>query len=155
MKSVTTRTAAATHAFGRKLAAQLQVGDVVALIGELGAGKTCFAQGIAAGLGVQNRVTSPTYTLICEYRPPRNHRLRRKVGFPLYHMDLYRLESIADALQLGIEEYLGSDGVTVIEWAEKILDLLPERTIHVRLSVLADGIRRIQCSPWPSKSPAR
>ena len=135
--TVTTHRVAETLAFGRKLATQLQVGDVVALTGELGAGKTCLTQGIAAGLGIREPVTSPTFTLISEHQGKK---------LPLYHIDLYRLDSAAQALQIGIEEYLDSDGVTVIEWAEKIPELLPARAIHVRLDILENGARQIQCT---------
>ena len=142
-KAVITCTATATRVFGRKLAARLRAGDVVALTGELGAGKTCLSQGIAAGLGVRTAVTSPTFTLINEHRG----------RLPLYHMDLYRLDSPVQALAIGIEEYLDGDGVTLIEWAEKITDLLPPRTIHIRLKILSNGSRQIQCSPSLSKLP--
>lgn len=124
-----------TIAIGRQIAAQVRTGDVIALHGELGAGKTCLVKGLAQGLGVTQEVTSPTYTLIHEYHG----------RVPLYHVDLYRLDSLPQALVIGIEDYLpAADGVTVIEWAEKIADLLPPGTIQVRLEIVDDTTRRIE-----------
>src|SRR2546426_299707 len=110
-QSVETHSATETIAFGRTLAEELRAGDVVALSGELGSGKTCLVKGIASGLGITQDVTSPTFTIIHEYRSGR---------LPLYHVDLYRLDSLPQALAAGIEDYLGRDGITVIEWAERI-----------------------------------
>ena len=124
-----------TFDYGRQLASELRPGNILALTGELGAGKTCLVKGIAAGLGIAQDVTSPTFTLIHEYRGGR---------LPLYHVDLYRLDTIADAVGIGIEEYLPSDGVTVIEWAEKIEPLLPPGTTRVRLALINDTSRRIE-----------
>ena len=114
--------------FGRQLAQSLRPGDVVALTGDLGAGKTCLVKGIAAGLGVTQEVTSPTFTLIHEYPP-------------LAHVDLYRLDS---AYGIGLEDYLGGQWITVIEWAEKIESLLPAHTKRIRLTALDDTTRRIE-----------
>jgi len=115
-----------TEAAGRRLAATLRPGDVVALTGDLGAGKTAFVRGVAAGLGCGDPVTSPTFTLIQEYGGGR---------LPLYHMDLYRLETTEEALRIGIDEYLEGDGVTFIEWGEKFPALLPRgaRRLHFRI----------------------
>lgn len=143
---VFSKNAAETRALGRKLAKNLHAGTVVALHGELGAGKTCLTQGIAAGLGVREVVTSPTFTLIREYRGKK---------LPLNHIDLYRLDSPAQAVAIGIEDYLHSDGVTVVEWAEKIRALLPAHTIQIEIKHWKNGTRQILCSPLPSKLPAR
>ncbi len=113
-----------TRRFAAMLAETLQPGAVIALHGDLGAGKTCFAQGLAQGLGVQRDVVSPTFTLVGEH-PGRRLRMS--------HIDLYRIHSVREALNLGIDDYLDSDGVTVIEWAERIASILPEKTIHIRL----------------------
>ena len=129
-----TRSAAETMAFGERLAAELHAGDVVALTGELGSGKTCLVKGIARGLGVTQEVTSPTFTIIHEYHGGR---------LPLVHVDLYRLDSVLEAVNIGIEDYLGSDGVTVIEWAEKIEPLLPEYTKRIHLVALNESTRQI------------
>ena len=122
-----------THRIAADLAASLQAGAVLALHGDLGAGKTCFVQGLARGLGVARAVTSPTYTLVAEHPG----RLR------LYHIDLYRIRSEQEALNLGIDEYLFGDGVTALEWAERIAGLLPPHTLHIRLAPGATDRERI------------
>ena len=124
------KSAAETIAFGRALAGRLRPGDVVALTGDLGAGKTCLVKGIAEGLGITQEVTSPTYTIIHEYGP-------------LVHVDLYRLDTLEQAVGIGIEEYLGGPGITVIEWAERIESLLPENTVRIHLAVEDETTRRI------------
>jgi tRNA threonylcarbamoyladenosine biosynthesis protein TsaE len=96
---------------------------VIALHGNLGAGKTCFTQGLAQAAGVKEPVCSPTYTLISEYRG----------AVPFHHIDLYRLGGPEEAFDLGLDEYLETDGITVIEWAERAAELLPSSTIHIRL----------------------
>ena len=136
-QSIETRSVEETIAFGQRLAADLQRGDVLALSGELGAGKTALVKGIARGLGITQEVTSPTFTLIHEYGGGR---------LSLFHVDLYRLDSIGQALAIGIEDYLNGSGVTVVEWAEKIESLLPERTRRIRIQSLGDNGRRIEVS---------
>jgi len=103
--------------------AAFPTGTVFALHGELGAGKTCLVQGMAEALGVLDAVSSPTYTLINEY----------KTEPPLYHIDLYRIRSSHEALALGLEDYMEPAGYTAIEWAERAADLLPASSVHVRL----------------------
>jgi len=122
---IETRSAEETQAFAARLAKKLQPGAVLALYGELGAGKTCFTQGLAYGLGVVQAVNSPTFTIINEY----------KADIPLYHIDLYRIHSEDEALDLGLDNYLYSDGITVIEWSERVESLLPKSTIHVRFEM--------------------
>lgn len=121
--------------FGKGIAfgAGLKPGDVVGLIGELGAGKTHFVKGLAAGLGHEGPVTSPTFTLLHEYTGGRA---------PLYHFDFYRLESEDEALRIGFEEYLGMGGVVVIEWANKFPALLPKHTLWLRF-IHGEGDRRV------------
>ena len=111
----------------------LMAGDVVALIGDLGTGKTQLAKGLARGVGVPEEycITSPTYTIVNEYQG----------RIPLYHFDLYRLEGNSDLENLGYEEYFGGRGVTVIEWAEKIIHLLPAKRMEIRISHLGDYAR--------------
>ena len=123
-----------TRRFGERLAARLRPGDVVACIGELGAGKTCFIQGLAHGLGVTSEVTSPTFVLVNQYRG-RLH---------VYHLDAYRTESLAELADLGVEEMLHGDGVTVVEWADKLGPLLPPHTITVTITGLGDEPRDIE-----------
>ncbi len=135
MRPIVTHSPEETRALAADLAAQLKPGAVLALHGELGAGKTCFIQGIAQALQVDQPVSSPTYTLVNEYRG----------RLPLYHIDLYRLKNADDALNVGLDEYLEGDGVTAIEWAERAEAVLPERTIHVRLEHgSAENERRVR-----------
>jgi tRNA threonylcarbamoyladenosine biosynthesis protein TsaE len=116
----------------------LAAGSLVALIGELGAGKTCLAQGMIRGLGVaDNYIGSPSYTLINEY----NGRC------PIYHFDLYRLDNPQQVEELGYEEYFFGRGVTIIEWADKIRNLLPQHHLEIRLYRLAGDARRINFIP--------
>ncbi len=124
-----------TFEIGRRLAAELHRGDVLALAGDLGAGKTHFTKGIAAGLGIDAGVTSPTFTLIHEYPGGR---------LPLYHIDLYRLEAAGEALDMGIDDYLGGDGVTVVEWADKFAELLPRNARWIQFRVLEGDDREIE-----------
>lgn len=124
-----------TRRFGEVIGEHLQRGDVVALVGELGTGKTCLTAGIALGLRVPEvyPITSPTFTLINEY-PGR---------LPLYHLDVYRLSGTLDLEEMGYEEYFYGDGVVVIEWAEKIKDLLPPCTLLVEFTYIDDNNRRL------------
>jgi tRNA threonylcarbamoyladenosine biosynthesis protein TsaE len=122
-----------TQAVGERLGARLEAGSVVACIGELGAGKTCFLQGLARGLGVESVVTSPTFVLVNQYRG----------RLPVYHLDAYRPETLSELLEIGVEEMLHGNGVTLIEWAEKLLPLLPSHTITVTITGLGDEPRRI------------
>jgi tRNA threonylcarbamoyladenosine biosynthesis protein TsaE len=134
--------AAATRALGVQLGEGARPGDVIALRGDLGAGKTCLIQGLAEGLEVATTVTSPTFVLIAEY-PGR---------LPLRHVDLYRLESLAEIRALGLEELVDgewSDGVTAIEWAERAVALLPERTVHLQIEGVGDEARTILIEGLP------
>lgn len=132
-ETVISHSAEETRAAGERLGARLDAGAVVACIGELGAGKTCFLQGLARGLGVESPVTSPTFVLINEYRG----------RVPVHHLDAYRTESLSEVLDLGIEELMHGDGVTVIEWADKLIPMLPAHTITVTIDGLGDEPRRI------------
>lgn len=135
---IITHSQAQTQGLGRRLARLLQGGEVLGLEGELGTGKTSLVQGIAWGLGVEGPVTSPTFTLIQEYRILRGP-VRR-----LYHVDLYRLERpVEEVLGIGLDEILGASGVvTAIEWAERIAAFLPEDLVWVRLAFL-DHTKRV------------
>ena len=128
-----------TAALGEKLAPLLQAGDILCLNGDLGAGKTSFSQGVALGLGVGDRVTSPTFTLINEYQG----------RLPFYHFDVYRLEAPEDMEDLGYEEYFYGSGVCLIEWANKIEPLLPRERLVITLTreETAENRRRITFSP--------
>jgi tRNA threonylcarbamoyladenosine biosynthesis protein TsaE len=123
-----------TQALAARLARAARPGDVVALYGDLGAGKTCFVQGFAAGLGVTGAVTSPTFIMIAEHAG----------RLPLYHVDLYRTERLEEIRALGFEELLDGDGVTMVEWAEKAEPLLPGRALRVRILGVGDEPRTIE-----------
>jgi tRNA threonylcarbamoyladenosine biosynthesis protein TsaE len=122
---VATRDAAETRALAARLAAVAQPGDLVCLVGELGAGKTQFAKGFAAGLGITDTVNSPTFVLMSEYAG----------RLPLFHVDLYRLDDAADALAGGLLDERQAEGVAIVEWAERLGPALPA----ARLDVVIDG----------------
>lgn len=113
-----------TEEFGREFAEGLKAGSTIALIGPLGAGKTTLTKAIAKGLGVTETITSPTFTVVCEYETGR---------LPLYHFDVYRVNDEDELFELGFEEYFHKGGICLVEWADLVMDLLPEDTIVLRL----------------------
>jgi tRNA threonylcarbamoyladenosine biosynthesis protein TsaE len=118
---------AQTHRFGVRLGLLLRAGDIVCLEGELGTGKTCLARGVGEGMGILEPITSPTFTLIAEHRPP-------GPALALYHIDLYRLTAaVAEAQAVGLDDYLAGDGVCLIEWADRIEPALPEERLWITL----------------------
>ncbi len=135
---VNTHSADETRQLGEAMARVLQPGDIIWLRGELGAGKTTLAQGIARGLGVNEPVLSPTFTLI------REHRGR----LPFFHADAYRLEGAEQAVDLGLQEYFQRGGVFAVEWAEHIAEALPEERWEVLLEGGMDEERRITISAF-------
>ena len=122
-----------TAALGEALARTLGPGDVVALYGELGSGKTCFVQGLVRGLGVTTVATSPTFVLVNEYRG----------RLAIHHVDVYRTGSLAELMDFGLLDMMGGDGVTLLEWADRAELLLPPRAIKVRLDGVGDDPRTI------------
>ena len=124
---------AATRAVGRRLGAAARPGDVIALTGPLGAGKTELARGIARGLDVDEPVSSPTFVLVAEHAG----------RLPLFHVDCYRLAGAADALAAGILDDRAADGVTVIEWAERIAAALPPGRLEIVIDGAGDGPRTL------------
>ncbi len=128
-----------TQEIGVQIGTQLRPGDVVALIGDLGAGKTCLTQGIAQGVGVYQDqiVNSPSYILINEYEGK----------IPIYHIDLYRLERLEDIVALGLEDYLEGDGICVIEWGDRMDELLPESHIQVTITAEDESTRAVEVLP--------
>ena len=124
-----------TQKIARSIGEKLKAGDILALSGELGSGKTCFTGGLAGGLGIDEKyqITSPTFTLINEY-PGRCR---------LHHFDVYRLKGCSDFEDLGYEEYFDGKGVAVIEWAEKIKQVLPVQTVFIQFEYLDENRRRI------------
>lgn len=127
-----------TRALGAWLARQLKPGDVVCLWGDLGAGKSELTRGIAAGLGVTAPVTSPSFTIMNVYTDG---------TAPLYHFDWYRLESSEELYEMGMDEYLGGDGVAVVEWPGVCPDALPETRLDVTLSPLSESDRAVALTP--------
>ncbi len=125
-----------TIRLGKSIGSRLRAGDVVALVGELGAGKTQFIKGLATGAGVgkPSYVSSPSFTLINEYTG----------RVPFYHIDLFRLESQKEAEGLGLEDYLHGGGITAIEWADKIPSLLPEEMLSIHLMYTGKNTRSIE-----------
>lgn len=117
---------ASTHQFAAQLAAQMQPGAVIALFGDLGSGKTTFVQGFCKAGGVTTPITSPTFTLMHIYRG---------AAWPIYHFDFYRLQNAAEAQALGCEEYFDGDGVSLVEWPERALALLPPQHWQVHLRI--------------------
>ena len=135
---------AATFSLGRRLGGKLQAGSLVALMGELGCGKTLFTRGICAGLGVPGRqVNSPTFVFVNEY-------LGR---LPIFHIDVYRLGEIAEGFDIGILDYLAraDSAVVVVEWAEKVLSLLPDDYLLVRFQGLSARKRQLEFSGFGEK----
>jgi tRNA threonylcarbamoyladenosine biosynthesis protein TsaE len=130
-----TRSPAETWEFARSLLVRLPERCVLALHGNLGSGKTCFVQGLARALGVERAVTSPTFTVVNEYRA---------AGRALVHVDLYRLQPGRDLEMLGLDEYFETPGIVAIEWAERATGILPADTIHITFDPMPDpDLRRI------------
>jgi tRNA threonylcarbamoyladenosine biosynthesis protein TsaE len=125
---------AETEAIARQIAEDLIAGSVLALKGELGSGKTLFTQGLVAGLQSDATVTSPTFTIVHEYQGGR---------LPIYHFDFFRLENRQSAVRLGLEDYFFSDGVSVIEWADRFSDLIPEQARWISLEIKSERQRMI------------
>jgi tRNA threonylcarbamoyladenosine biosynthesis protein TsaE len=111
-----------TYAYGYKLGSEAQPGDIYCLTGDLGVGKTVFTQGFAAGLGITEPVSSPTFTIVQEYEGEK---------FPFYHFDVYRIGDVEEMDEIGFEEYIYGGGVCLIEWAELIREILPETVVRI------------------------
>lgn len=123
MLKMLTSTSEETKKIGYKIGKLLKGGDIVCMIGDLGAGKTTLTQSIAEGLEVDDYVTSPTFTIVNEYQG----------RYPLYHFDVYRIEDVDEMYDIGFEEYLYSDGVIIIEWANIIEDILPKERLNIEI----------------------
>lgn len=134
---LTTRSPEQTQQFGTRLGKIARPGDVILLVGKLGAGKTCLTQGIAWGLGIDEYAASPSFVLV-----------RELYGrLPLYHLDFYRLENLAEIAELGLDEYFYGQGVSVVEWAEKALSLLPPENLLIEMEYISDNERRLELKP--------
>ncbi len=141
------RDEAEMEALGEELAAGMAPGGVLALVGGLGAGKTRLVKGLARGIGHAGEVTSPTFSLVHEYRGGR---------LPVFHFDLYRLKSAEELLGIGWDEFLEEGGIVVAEWADLFPELLPPETRWLRIEVLPEGGRRVSgmLPPFGPASPA-
>lgn len=139
MLKLHTNSAEQTILLGEKIGTMLKPGDIIAYEGTLAAGKTTLTKGIAKALQIEEDVTSPTFTLISEYYGK----------IPLYHFDVYRLDSVEDFLNLGSEELMYGKGVCAIEWSEKILPVLPKETIKITIEIDTPETRNIIIENWP------
>ncbi|MDI6605731.1 MAG: tRNA (adenosine(37)-N6)-threonylcarbamoyltransferase complex ATPase subunit type 1 TsaE [Candidatus Omnitrophota bacterium] len=129
-----------TIILGKKISRRLEPGDIICLFGELGAGKTVLVKGIAQGLGIdKKKVASPSFVLL---------RIHKKARLPLYHFDLYRLTTPAAILCTGFEEYLYAEGVSVIEWAQRMKHLLPKEFLKIELSIKGKNSRLLKISAF-------
>ena len=138
-----TKSADETKKIAKELAQKIDHG-VIALVGELGAGKTTFTQGFAKGLGIKDKIISPTFVLIRQHQIP-------KLKKTLYHLDLYRLENLKDIKELAIDELAQDGNIVLVEWAEKAKDLLPPETIWINFKSLDEHSREITVT-FPDES---
>ena len=138
MREIIIRNEEDTKAFGYELAKSLQPNNVVALMGDLGTGKTTLTKYIAEGLGVKEMITSPTFTVVCEYHSGR---------LPLYHFDVYRVNDPDELFEIGAEEYFYQGGVSIVEWADMVAEILPDDTLCVFIEYgEKEGERIYQCT---------
>lgn len=143
IKEIVTHNPEGTLKWGARLAAQLREGDIICLSGDLGAGKTTLVKGIARGLKIKEvQVNSPTFILMNSYQG----------RLPLYHFDLYRIDGPKDILNIGYEEFLYSDGVSVVEWADKLGSLFPDDCVKIQLSMRGENERRLKVSSRGKRS---
>lgn len=137
MEIIETNTDKETKEWGQKMGRSAKAGAIYALVGDLGVGKTVFTKGFAEGLGVIEHISSPTFTLVNEYHDGR---------LPFYHFDVYRIEEAEELEMIGFEEYLYGNGVTLIEWANRVPELLPPDTVWITIAKdyeKSDEYRRI------------
>ena len=137
MRKIKSNSTKETLKIGEKIGKLLNRGDIICLIGELGCGKTTLIKGITKGVDVASYVHSPTFIIVLKYEGK----------FPVYHIDLYRIENVQDAVDFGIEEYLKGDGITLIEWAEKIESLLPQEYLLIKLKLKTKNCRILEFIP--------
>lgn len=122
---------------GQELGRLARPGDILLLTGQLGAGKTCLTQGIARGLGVEGYATSPTFVVMNQYQG----------RLVMYHIDLYRIDTLAEVMDLGLDDYLYGDGVCVVEWADKALEAFPAERLLVEMGFISDTSRSVTFHP--------
>ena len=123
-----------TYNIGIRIGKQLKAGDILSLNGDLGAGKTYLTKGIAKGLGIEDYITSPTFTILNEYEG----------RIPLYHFDVYRINDVEEMYEIGFEEYLYGNGVCVIEWGSIVEEILPKDAINIKIKNLGEFSREIE-----------
>ncbi len=133
--------AAQTQRLGMRLGELLQGGELILLDGQLGTGKTTFAQGLAQGMGIDENINSPTFTLLKEYAGQPRPGVLRRTGTALYHFDLYRLDNPEEIVDLGFEDYFFSNGVCVVEWAEKAGSFWPPEHLNIRMKIMSETKR--------------
>ncbi len=142
---IISHSAAQTQRLGVRLGELVQGGELILLNGQLGTGKTTFTQGLAQGMGIAENINSPTFTLLKEYpgrpRPGWQPGVQQSIGPALYHFDLYRLDNPEEILDLGFEDYFYSNGVCVVEWAEKADLLWPTESLHIRMKMMSETKR--------------
>lgn len=134
MATFISNSAAETEAIGRRLAENVGAGSVLALQGELGSGKTLFTKGFVAGMGSNAVVSSPTFTIVHEYRDGR---------LPVYHFDLFRVENRQSLMRLGLDDYFFGDGVSVIEWADRFPEFIPEQARWILFDIKSENQRAV------------
>ncbi|EKD56434.1 MAG: hypothetical protein ACD_58C00191G0001 [uncultured bacterium] len=153
--TIITKSNVETKELAQKLAHSLKGGEVLALSGDLGVGKTTFTRGLAKGLGIEEKITSPTFVLLKQYKisqnlklKTQNENLKLKIkNLNLIHIDAYRMRDEQDALNIGIADFLGrSDTITIIEWPEKIKQILPKNTIWINFKHINENKREIAIS---------
>ncbi len=137
MATFTSNSAAETESIGQRFAREVEVGSILALKGELGSGKTQFTKGLVAGVGSSAGVTSPTFTIVHEYPGGR---------FPVYHFDFFRLEDRQSVARLGLDDYFFGDGVSVIEWADRFSEFIPEQARWILFEIKSENTRAITLS---------
>lgn len=142
MLEIFTNSAEETIQLGTKIGKLLEPGDIIAMQGTLAAGKTTFTKGIAQSLSIDETITSPTFTLISEYEGER----------PLYHMDVYRLNSEEEFIDLGVEDLMYGEGISIIEWSEKVMGQLPKKTIIIHIEILEDNKRKFTISNFKNEN---
>jgi len=126
-----------THRLGEKLGRLARPGDILLLTGQLGAGKTCLTQGVAWGLGYKGYATSPTFVVVNQYQG----------RLAMYHIDLYRIDTLAEVVDLGLDDYLYGDGMCVVEWADKALEAFPAEHLLVEMGFISDTSRSVVFKP--------
>lgn len=144
MEIIETRTSEETFQLGKKLGETAQRGDIYALVGDLGVGKTVFSKGFAEGLAIDEVISSPTFTLINEYQGGR---------LPLYHFDIYRIEEAEELDAIGFQDYIYGNGVCLVEWANRIPEIFPEHTVWIKIEkdYMQEDYRKVSVDRQPAE----